>query len=182
MKNWMTVLSLFTLSISAYAGNIDNKNLISNMNFGMEALTVTNVENKVEITIEDAILNYADNQPMLDKKLNKKIKEIFGLNDFNAIRITFSADDCQQNDKQTDVFECSKNITSQSTVTIQALKLGHNNVVLKESSVIIQDNNVQVSTMMIKETDTRNTEYTTLRAVVEIDSLQMNNVKSYLSR
>jgi len=49
MKSCITVLDLLVLSLSAYAENIDNKKLISNMNYGMEALTVTKIQNKVQV-------------------------------------------------------------------------------------------------------------------------------------
>ena len=57
---------------------------------------------------------------------------------------------------------------------------GHNDEVLKESPVVIQDFGVQVSTSMIKAADISNFSLSSLRAVVEIDLLQMDNVKTGL--
>ena len=182
MKNWMTTLSFLIFSFSASANQIDKINLISNMNYGMDALSVTMVKNKVVIIIENAILNYADNQEMLDKRLNNKMEKTFGMNDINALKITFNAEDCRQNTNKHDIFECTKNNNSESSITVQALKIGSNNVVSKASSIILDDNSVSVRTAKMRETDASNSEYDSFKAWVEIDSLGMNNEKSNLGR
>lgn len=91
MKTIYALLALLVMTSIAQAHHLDNKRLLSMMNYGMPALMVKNIDkNKVEVIVTDAILFYADNEVMLDPVLINKLLKTFKLNNSNALVLTFA--------------------------------------------------------------------------------------------
>lgn len=183
MKKTITLAVLLISACLAKANPIEDKHLVSWNNYGMEALEVKNISNGlVQIIVAGAILHYADNRPMIDRELENKMKNLLGLKG-NVLIITFKKDDCLQNSKLEDVFDCrTVNYPGKSSVARVQSGVMLENGTIKLSPKSIDDVAVQIQTQQITEIYANGLKHTTLRARVGIESLDLLNIKNGLGK
>lgn len=140
MKSFVILLSLFVGSLAQ--AQIPDLKLQSSSNFGLPALAVNNVENRVNVTLASALLNYSDKKfDFVDPIDNPMIlASLFRLDSVTDIVISFEADDCVTDSVHKDIFYCR----AKGNRTVTAMKTDFSGAVVEMSPVTLQTSNAYV--------------------------------------
>ncbi|MEK2646275.1 hypothetical protein [Bdellovibrio sp. BCCA] len=179
MKNLIALLSVLVLTATAHAGHIDEKNLVSWLNYGLGALSANTLEDgKVQVIVQGAILAYADNRPLVDSETEGHLKDVFQMTGLNALIITFDSNSCSQNVNAADIFQCQ---VQQSKVAVQGARVDFDGKIVALGKTIAS-NDVLVQTTLVTQTSTDGSQFSDIKATVSIGALGLNQIKTGLRR
>ncbi len=171
MYNTFIAASLFVFSTTAFPATFKNIDLVSFENYNLPALSAqAAANNKVQIIVKTAMLNYPSNHPMLDSDFRQKLEYVFSMKQIDALVLTFNTRNCLQNQRYPNIFRCGSLFTGSrnSLVNVQAAQLNRQGNIVKLSDKSVASLNTDIETNLIHTTDVKNFSYTRYTARLEL--------------
>ncbi len=167
MKSIIILLGMF-FSLHTQAQSVPppaDLKLVSLVNFGLPALAVTNVYDKVHVVLDSALLNYSDKNFGFDQLENYQVEltKMFQMDRVSALIVSFERSDCIVDSAQNDVFYCKAN--GPRVVMAAETDFSGNVISTSTVSVIVEDVDVSVRKVITIEPGFSDTRFTVVARV-----------------